>query len=543
MPEIFAGFQFFKVSILNQVLTCVLLTLLFSTTNAHEKEFEGIYSSDDTYPDPSIIDDLPGHNERRLLTNLLDNYPHRSMVLPSDSYDGENPLQVSIGMTLVQILNVDEKNQVITLNVWLSLAWLDKSLVWEPDEYGGLSEIHLNPKKVWTPDILLYTSADERFDATFHVNTIATYDGSVTWLPPGLVRSTCAIDVTYFPFDVQRCFLKYGVWTYHGHLVDLVLSDEATDTTSFLTNGEWLLQNLTANRTIEHYACCPEPYPDVKFYIYLRRRSMYYTVNILIPCVVLSVLSLLSFILPAETGEKLSFCITLLLGLNIFMGLLGGKLPTTSTSIPLLGKYFTCVLILVSVSVIMTITTINLNSRNPNTHKMHRWVRKVLLEWLPIILWMKQPGRTYKPLCGTAERDKIAGQTQRGIELLENAPTYKDRRGNGSATQSNYFNDVNLIGIKYANYATDEHEPMIADTRTGPKERRNRELCLILEELRALNGRHERQDRDEQVIYDWKFASMVVDRMSLLIISLITVIVTFKILWSAPTFVDDEPIG
>ncbi|PIK51555.1 Neuronal acetylcholine receptor subunit alpha-7, partial [Apostichopus japonicus] len=84
--------------------------------------------------------------------------------------------------------------------------------------------------------------ADERFDATFHVNTIATYDGSVTWLPPGLVRSTCAIDVTYFPFDVQRCFLKYGVWTYHGHLVDLVLSDEATDTTSFLTNGEWLLQ-------------------------------------------------------------------------------------------------------------------------------------------------------------------------------------------------------------------------------------------------------------------------------------------------------------
>lgn len=153
---------------------------------------------------------------------------------------------------------------------------------------------------------------------------------------------------------------------------------------------------------------------------------------------------------------------------------------------------------------------------------------------------MKQPGRVYKPLCGGAERDKIAGQSQRGIELLESAPSYRDRRGNGTATQSNYFNDVNLIGIKYANYATDENEPMIGDSRSAPKERRNRELCLILEELRVMNGRYERQEQEDQEVYNWKFASMVVDRLSLVIISLLTAIVTFKILSSAPTAAEEN---
>jgi hypothetical protein len=44
-------------------------------------------------------------------------------------------------------------------------------------------------------------------------------DGKVFWPPPTKFRSTCPVDVTYFPFDDQICKLKLGSWTYNGFQV------------------------------------------------------------------------------------------------------------------------------------------------------------------------------------------------------------------------------------------------------------------------------------------------------------------------------------
>ena len=41
------------------------------------------------------------------------------------------------------------------------------------------------------------------------------YNGRVTWQPPASFKSTCNIDVTYFPFDQQACSLEFGSWTYN----------------------------------------------------------------------------------------------------------------------------------------------------------------------------------------------------------------------------------------------------------------------------------------------------------------------------------------
>ena len=41
-------------------------------------------------------------------------------------------------------------------------------------------------------------------------------DGSVTWLSHGIYKSSCDIDVEYFPFDVQICNLMWASWTYDG---------------------------------------------------------------------------------------------------------------------------------------------------------------------------------------------------------------------------------------------------------------------------------------------------------------------------------------
>ena len=60
-----------------------------------------------------------------------------------------------------------------------------------------------------------------------------------TYIPPGIFKSTCKIDITWFPFDDQDCDMKFGSWTYDGYKVDLKLKAEAGDLGTYTNNGEW----------------------------------------------------------------------------------------------------------------------------------------------------------------------------------------------------------------------------------------------------------------------------------------------------------------
>lgn len=45
------------------------------------------------------------------------------------------------------------------------------------------------------------------------------HSGLIIWQPPAVYKSSCSIDVEYFPYDVQTCVLKMGSWTYDGSKV------------------------------------------------------------------------------------------------------------------------------------------------------------------------------------------------------------------------------------------------------------------------------------------------------------------------------------
>lgn len=49
--------------------------------------------------------------------------------------------------------------------------------------------------------------------------------------------STCNVDVRWFPFDIQKCEMKFGSWTYDGWLMDLQMNE--ADISGYMSNGEW----------------------------------------------------------------------------------------------------------------------------------------------------------------------------------------------------------------------------------------------------------------------------------------------------------------
>lgn len=130
---------------------------------------------------------------------------------------------------------------------------------------------------------------------------------------------------------------------------------------------------------------------DIFFNITLRRKTLFYTVNLIIPCVGISYLSVLVFYLPADSGEKIALCISILLSQTMFFLLISEIIPSTSLALPLLGKYLLFTMVLVGLSVVVTIVILNIHYRKPSTHKMAPWVRRFFIKMLPRLLLMRVP--------------------------------------------------------------------------------------------------------------------------------------------------------
>ena len=75
-----------------------------------------------------------------------------------------------------------------------------------------------------------------------------------------------------------------------------------------------------------------------------------------------------------------------------------------------------------------------------------------------------------------------------------------------------------------------------ADLEPEEKSRSNLLLSRILDELRQLTGKVERDEAMQDKVNDWRFAAMVVDRLCLCAFTVFTVVSTFTILLSSPSF-------
>ncbi len=84
--------------------------------------------------------------------------------------------------------------------------WYDQRLIWNASEFNGLTTLRLPCSKIWLPDIVLYNSADDYTQGYYQSKAMVDNNGHVFWPPPAKFRSSCKIDVTFFPFDGTKDF-------------------------------------------------------------------------------------------------------------------------------------------------------------------------------------------------------------------------------------------------------------------------------------------------------------------------------------------------
>uniref|UniRef100_A0A3B5QAZ1 Cholinergic receptor, nicotinic, alpha 10a n=1 Tax=Xiphophorus maculatus TaxID=8083 RepID=A0A3B5QAZ1_XIPMA len=311
---------------------------------------------------------------QKLLTDLLTNYT--SALRPVE--DTNNILNVTLQVTLSQIIDMDERNQILTAYLWIRLVWFDAHLRWNKDEYDGLDTIRIPGSYVWRPDIVLYNSADNHFTGPMDTNVVIRHDGQMMWDSPAITKSSCKVDVSFFPFDGQQCRFTYGSWTYNGNQLDILNAMESADLADLVENVEWEVLGMPAKKNIVQYGCCADPYPDVTYTLQLKRRASFYVFNLLIPCVMISFLAPLGFYLPADSGEKVSLGVTVMLALTVFQLLVAEIMPP-SENVPLIGKYYIATMTMITTSTALTIFIMNIHHCGPDAKPVPKWAKKVIL--------------------------------------------------------------------------------------------------------------------------------------------------------------------
>ncbi|NXB92864.1 ACH10 protein, partial [Vidua chalybeata] len=333
----------------------------------------------------------PGRFAYKLLHDLFANYS--SALRPVE--DTDRALNVTLKVTLAQIIDMDERNQVLTSYLWVRQTWLDAHLTWDKDEYGGIDSIRIPSSYVWRPDIILYNNADEHFGGSMETNVVLRSDGHIMWDSPAITKSSCKVDVSYFPFDGQQCRLTFGSWTYNGNQIDLRNQLDTGDLTDFVENVEWEVLGMPATRNVITYGCCSEPYPDVTYTLLLRRRASFYIFNLLLPCIMVSFLAPLGFYLPADSGEKVSLGVTVLLALTVFQLLVAESMPP-SESVPLIGKYYIATMTMITASTALTIFIMNVHHCGPGARPVPPWARRLILHHMARLCCVYEVGESCK---------------------------------------------------------------------------------------------------------------------------------------------------
>ncbi|KAF4104374.1 neuronal acetylcholine receptor subunit alpha-10a [Onychostoma macrolepis] len=334
---------------------------------------------------------------QKLLNDLFRNYT--SALRPVE--DTEDILNVTLQITLSQIIGMDERNQILTSYLWIRQVWIDKYLTWNKDNYDGLDTIRVPGSYVWRPDIVLYNSADDHFTSTMDTNVVIRHDGQIMWDAPAITKSSCKVDVSFFPFDAQQCRLTYGSWTYNGNQLDILNAMESADLADLVDNVEWEVLGMPAKKNIILYGCCADPYPDVTYTLKLKRRASFYVFNLLIPCVMISFLAPLGFYLPADSGEKVSLGVTVMLALTVFQLLVAEIMPP-SENVPLIGKYYIATMTMITASTALTIFIMNIHHCGPEAKPVPNWAKKFILQYLARICFVYEVGEN----CMTAQPER-----------------------------------------------------------------------------------------------------------------------------------------
>ncbi|XP_042369583.1 5-hydroxytryptamine receptor 3A-like [Plectropomus leopardus] len=428
----------------------------------------------------------------------------RKLLRPVKSFS--DPLSVSINLTLVGILGVNEKDQYLTIFLWQVLQWYIDGLSWDEKECGT-NRVSVPREDLWIPDILCTEFMEEdkspKTPYVYLYNTGRVYEDK-----PIRVVATCKLVIFTFPFDIQNCSLTFEPYLHFVGDIRMFPGSTAAETLTeskqvLQTKGEWELVDIVSAQTTLDIT--GGSYSEIKYYIILRRRPLLYVINLLIPSCFLITLDLFSFLLPPQSVDRASFKMTLILGYTVFLLIMNDLLPVTGDTTPLMNVLFSVSLALMVASTLETVFITNIQFSSNRYSAVPRWLSVFVLRYLAVVVCLPPKKRTNRV---TVSLHQPASAMNASI--------------------------ISLRNLQSVSGDTPHEEP--------PPEPALEELKKLSRDLMAIRLQIDKHCQGSNSSQEWQMIGLVIDRLlfGLYILFISTCFITIISLWMWSYFVITE---
>ena len=298
---------------------------------------------------------------KTLLNTLFVTNNYTTDIRPT--LDHDNPTDVYMDFYLMGINELDVVGQKMVTTAYLELLWEDENLVWDQNT-NDIGYIFLPQKKVWKPDLSLlngFTKIKE-FGDDFLLVWIE-YGGWVWWRPFEVFETKCTINIKYFPFDRQTCTLEFGAWMMSLEEQDVEVGVNGIMLDEYIKSDEWTLESSSAESVWSAVEGA-----KVVFSITVKRIPNYYIMNIVLPVLFLSILMIFTFAIPADSGEKMGYSMTVFLSFAVFLTIVSSSFPVTSET-SVISAFLVILLSIGTIIVLITGVQLRLHFR-PDDRKV-----------------------------------------------------------------------------------------------------------------------------------------------------------------------------
>ncbi|XP_029640911.2 neuronal acetylcholine receptor subunit alpha-3-like [Octopus sinensis] len=292
-------------------------------------------------------------------------------------------VEVDVDVLLYMVNELNFRKETLSMTGRVKTKWNDPSLTWYPMQHNNVTFILLPRKRVWSPEIIIDNIAGEVKpigDRAKEDLIRLEYTGMVHWDVSLTFSTHCDIDITYYPFDTQRCTLELGEWTYTRKEINFTTHSKGIVLDSYKDNGEWNIIGTFAQP--KQYGA---EYMQLHFGLVMKRKSLYYILNVIVPLVLISILCVISFLIPLDAGERVSYSIAVLLSLAVFLTVVSANMPSTSKYVSVLAVYLVTVMIISALTCVMTILVIRVYHRNDHECPIPLWLQKFVGSFAPLL--------------------------------------------------------------------------------------------------------------------------------------------------------------
>lgn len=252
----------------------------------------------------------------------------QSQSTAQDTISPPNPggvTKVYIGLTVNNIVKVDAVNQYITADIFISARWNDPRLV-----HNSENSIIISPEKVWDPFITISNRLN--VSKSFPESYTVMKDGTVLYFQRLYGDFSQRFLLHNFPFDKQ---------SFNIRIIDITLNpDEVllepdtlikSDLSNDLALSDWEFNSWSFEKSIDKLRKDGPERSTLLFTINASRDSGYYLLIFVIPLVLIIMMSLLAFWLPANlSASRIAVGTTSMLTLIAYRFIVASGLPKIS---------------------------------------------------------------------------------------------------------------------------------------------------------------------------------------------------------------------